>query len=325
MLSLFRRNLIPNLILLCALCIGVNFYFFLNKPISIESTFAFSDLYAFDLLSSNHLITLIVSIILIIVQAYLLNEIVIRHKFSRALSSIPAACFILITAIISLTQLNLNLIVANLFCILSINSLFKLYKKYQPVTTIYNSGFFLGLASIFYPPYLIFLPAWFLCLYSLRNLKLNEGIQLSTGFLTPGFFLIIYAYSQEKLNTLLPEKFELLPEFTWPEDIRIVILASMIAILAVALISFSNEIKKKKKFDSIKKIEFLYWMIFVSALSLLFRQAGTLSHLMIISLPLSILLGIMLENRKNIVLKELVFLSLVGVIIFFQYGNGLIS
>ena len=289
-----------------------------------ENHFSFLSLSTESIIKSP-LIQNFICIILMILQALLLNNIVTKHKFSRALSTIPAASLVVVFALTFFTGLNLNMIVANFFCLLSINSLFKLYKVFQPVTTIYNAGFFLCLASLFYPPYLVFLPVWFLCLYSLRNLKLKESLQLISGFLTPFFFLFIYHFNQDSLDKLSPENIVVFPQTAWPDDLRIIILASLLAVIIVTLVTYSNELKKKKKFDSIKKIEFLYWMLLASLFSLFFAQAGYLVHFVLVSIPLSILLGLMLENKKNGTFKETIFIAMLTLLFFFQYGYALMN
>lgn len=325
MLSLFRRNLIPNLILVCVLCIGLNVVFFFKESWNTNvDIFSLLDISGFNLLEISFLKN-ILAIVLICIQAFYVNDMVIKHKFSRALSSIPAATFILLMAIISFKNLDLNIITANLFCILAVNSLFKVYKKYQPVTTIFNAGLFLGIASLVHPPYMVFLPVWFMCLYSLRNLKIKESLQLIIGYFVGPFFLYLHSFYKGAQDSLLPQEFQYFPDMAWPEDIRIVVIASILLILLLTLVVYSNDLKKKKKFDAIKKIEFMYWMLFFSVISLIFKQSGNLIHLTMTSLPLSILLGMMLENKQNQMFKEMVFIILLGLIVFFQFGFDYIS
>ena len=74
-----------------------------------------------------------------------------------------------------------------------------------------------------------------------------------------------------------------------------------------------NSIKKKKKFDAIKKIELSYWALLLSIPSLFFIDKSKDHHLMIVAVPLSIILGLILESKDNKIIKEFVFIILLSI------------
>jgi len=95
----------------------------------------------------------------------------------------------------------------------------------------------------------------------------------------------------------------------------------VIAVFVILVLVFNqNALRKKKKFDAIKKIELNYWSLLVSFFSLLFISVPANEHLILISLPIGLLGGLILESKENSVVKEFVFLSFLGLYIFLVIG-----
>jgi len=177
---------------------------------------------------------------------------------------------------------------ANLFFILGMGSLFGIYKKHLPIATIFNSGLFIAIAALIYPPYIIFTLVLILGLLSLRNLEIREFLQMLSGVLTPIFLIGVYFFYKGELhlvsqhflgNMALPWKNAALDIFTWTKPLLVII-------TIVFLILFNSSNKKKKKFDAIKKIELCYWLLLLSLFSLFFKDGLTENHLIIVSVPI---------------------------------------
>ena len=310
MLGFFRRNLFVNLVLLLLFAIALQAYFFFNwsPPEFTYSLDIFGKAF-FPQLLSNHYVQTICTIILIIISAVLIGQHVIQNKLSRALSLIPAAVFVLFSSFVLEDRSFDSILVANLFLIISIGNLFQIYKKYQPISTIFNCGVFLGLACLMYLPYLIYLVVLIFGLISLRNINIKESFQLLIGFLTPFFFAGVILYAQGNLNALqsmFSDNFGV-PDFAFDDLESNIKLVGVVVTLLFAIL-FKGSLNKKKKFDAIKKIELCYWMLFLSLASIFFvDQIGT-RHLMILSFPISVLIGLLLERKEGSLAKEFVFL-----------------
>ena len=322
MLSLFRRNLLINFILLFLLAAVLHAYYFIF-PNEIESVWYPGVLDTkIKPLISNHTLLVVISLAFIYIQAIFVNNLVTRHKLSRTLSTIPAACFIVYAAMALEPQVFSTILIANLFFILALRNLFSLYKKYLPTGTLYNSGLYLGLAMLCYNPYGIYFIVFMIGLYSLRNLSLQESLQITFGFLTPIFFFWVYLFYNSDLTTFYDT---IIPSFSLPsiskglEPTLIFKVILSIVIILVQLV-LSAETRKKKKFESIKKIEICYWFLLFAIVSILFMPKPVTPHLLIISVPLTILLGIIMENNESRILKE--FLFILGLIGFFLIQLG---
>jgi len=276
----------------------------------------------FSELNANSLIRIAIALSLISIQGIFLNGLVTKHKFSRALSTIPGLTFILFSCFVLNPIILHPILIANLFLILALSSLFKLYKKFQPVGTIFNSGFYLGCAVLVYQPYLVYLVVLLTGLYALRNLNLREFLQMIFGFLLPFYLLQVVLWHQgtdQSVISVVTENFSI-PNFNFDlEDFSWLKLLITMLIIGYALLGY-NEVKKKKKFDAIKKIEIAYWMLLLSIPSLLFIPNLGISHLLILSVPIGLLVGLLLEAKKYVLVKEFSFLLFLAVHLAFLFG-----
>lgn len=252
---------------------------------------------------------LLYALALIYIQAIMVSEIVIQNRLSRQLSIIPAAVFCLFCFWALHNKVLDEVLLANFFLILSFRSLFDIYKKYKPIPTLFNAGFFLALAVLIYSPFIFFFIVCFFGLLSLRSLKVTEFLQLSFGFLCP-IFLTWVALFYKSGSDLLWDQLSLglsLPGFT-DMSIPSIIKMSILLLTLVFLVSQNSELLKKKTFDAIKKIELSYWGLFLTLISLFFVKDLSQSHLISLSIPLSILAGLYLEMREKKTIKEFAFL-----------------
>jgi len=274
-----------------------------------------------DLEGSSIYLKMITALIIILLQAYLINDLVIKHKLSRALSTIPAAVFILYSCWVLGAQLYHPILIANTFFILSLNSLFKIYKRHQPIATIFNSGFWLALACCFHTPYLIYVLILLLGLLSLRSIELREALQMLTGVLIPFFLLGIALFYLSKLS-LVSGAFSQSIGLPNLSDLTIASVAKPVLVLVFILISvfFNGEIKKKKKFDAIKKVELAYWIFFIALFTIIFGKTLNEAHLIMVSVPIALCYGLYLESKNNKILKEFFFVLAIGIHVIFLIG-----
>ena len=312
MLALFRRNLFVNYLFLLGFAV-VCLMPYLIKPDWLamhDFQMPYHEVFEWNLPWINTVYgQLFYALIFIYVQSIMVAEIVIQNRLSRQLSIIPAAVFCFFCFWALHNSVLDEVLLANFFLILCFRSLFDIYKKYKPISTLFNAGFFLALAVLVYSPLIFFFIICFFGLLSLRSLKLTEFLQLSFGFLCP-IFLAWVALFYKSNTALLWDQLSL--EFSFPNltdiDIPLIIKLTLLLLTLAFLVSQNSELLKKKTFDAIKKIELSYWGLLLSLVSLFFVKELSQSHLLSLSIPLSILAGLYLESRDKMTIKEFAFL-----------------
>jgi hypothetical protein len=310
-LLLFKRNHFSNYLALTLLVLAcvLPYVLFQDKLTLDNGTVLIHEVMPWSLpFIETPVPQVIYGFILIYIQALICSSLVIKNRMSRELSIIPSAVFILFSFLILFDKVYSQVLLANLFFCLSIRNLFALYKKHKPYGTIYNTGFFTGIAAILYCPYIVFLLFHILGIMSLRGLKVREVLQMLTGLLSPFFFLsVIYLYYDEALfhSSIISWSLDL-PSI----DLHNVLLLTKFGILLILcsfLFLIQPKLLKKKKFDVIKKIELSYWFFLFAVLSIFFTEKLSSEHLLIVSLPFSLLMGLHLEAKENVIVKSFVF------------------
>lgn len=316
LLGLFRRNLFLNLIFLFGFTIVLHGYYIWLGGEEIETNWSFELLEKFfGFISANMYIKILASVILITLQAILVNDLVIKHKLSRALSTIPGAMFVILSATILISEIFHPILLANLFFILSIRSLYQIYKKHLPMVIIFNSGLFMALAALIYPPYIIFMLVLVLGLLSLRNMELRESLQMVAGILAPFYLFGVYLFFVGGLPIMWQHFSSNMgnPWTNWTWDIQSIAKPALFVILILTVIAFNDSLKKKKKFDAIKKIELCNWMLLLAVFTIFFMKDLGEYHLLIVSAPLAVLSGMIMEAKQNSIVKEFLFLILIAI------------
>ena len=158
-------------------------------------------------------------------------------------------------------------------------------------------------------------------LYNLRNFDLKEFLQLLFGLLSCLFLVGVYAYSFELLDVykfIFTENYSL-PNFDFSNPI-LLIKPGLCILTIVVLIGLQNVLRKKKKFDSIRKIELTYAMFLLGLISIFFIDGISEQHLIVVSFPISVIGGMVLERKEYTYVKEFIFLLLIGLYLAMTFG-----
>ncbi len=117
--------------------------------------------------------------------ALLVNIIFNRHEYASRENYFPSLVYFLFCAS-DLSNFYLNpLILANFFALLGIRRLLAVYRLSSPTFMMFDSGVFLALAVLIFPPFIILLPLLWVGLFRLRSFDLREWLLPMAGFLTP--------------------------------------------------------------------------------------------------------------------------------------------
>lgn len=313
MLTLFRRNLFINIAFLLIFGIGLTIYG-LFKPTELQFSLPFDDKFEWTL---NTNIAYLFNFLLLFVQAILVSRLVISHKLSRELSLIPGAVFLIFSVTILDPYVFHHILIANLFFLFCLNNLFDIYKKYKPISTIFNAGFFLGIATSLYFPYAIFLITHLIGLNNLRSLKLRESLQLVFGFVGALFLIGVAFFHFDLFDWYLDIPALSIPSIDFNNWMSFHKLGLFFLSLLV-LIGYAHNVRKKKKYDAIRKLELTYALLFLSIFSIFLVDDISYQHLLLTSIPISILGGIIFELKEKVYIKEFVFLALIGFYILVQ-------
>jgi len=267
------------------------------------------------LLDGVPLIQPVAAIILIVVQAVVLNNLINKNQLIVFRTFVPSLIYIvLMSSIPELLHFNPGLI-GNLLFILMLDRLFSTYRDDNSNSKIFDAGLYLGLASTVQFSFLMLLIFGWLSLVILRPFAWRDMTILTIGALVPYSFIATYYYAFRDLQSLIPH-FVLFDSLDAYQHLYIPIHYSplLIALGGLILIAFKpvflewriGVVKVKKRMSA---------LALFSGLAVLFTVLD-LGFYIALAIPLSVYLSIYFINTQKKLLAEVLFLLLIISIVY---------
>lgn len=262
--------------------------------------------------------------VLLLVQAFYINTIVNRYKVNKEPSFIPAICFIALHFIYTDIDCCSPVMVANTFLIWSLHSLWASYDKNAYLGAIFNAGFGVAMAALFYHGHLVFFPWVVIALLMIRSFDLQEFILILAGFFIPFFLLGTYHFLGDNLSNWISTELginyfnsKIHISFNSIFYIAIFVLLSCFGLA----ISNLNGLYFKTTSREKKYINISFLMMLMACFSFLFQHNIYSYHLLIFLIPSAVLLSITLQSYKSALASELVHLILFMICMGIQYQS----
>jgi len=310
-LELFRNNQFINSVLLVPYIILVNFTaLFVPVEVDITGLTPLGKMILPWLVQTE--VSTIAGVVLIFIQAVLLNKIVGNHKMSKETTALPGLMYILWMAIISKGVILSALVIANTFLIAGIYFLYDTTRVKSYIHLIFNSGFYLGLAGLTYTPYTLMIVLGIIGFYHIKQIKFIELIQFVGGTLSALFIGLLYVYAQTgKWN--LSQQFALPMAHSWnifdqEKWMPAIVLVNLLTLIFLSIFCYQF-IMEKKNIISRKKNDVIYYMYAAMVISL-FVFGFNFSRLICYAIPAGIFSGILIADLKSRLAGEIAHLWL---------------
>lgn len=286
-------------------------------------------LFAFlDKLTDGHpFLQVLFSLILVLLTAFLIQQISSRFSLVKVRTKLPIAIYIIITGGIASMHTLHPVYFAAIFTLIAIHSLFSIFNNPNPQLDIFNAGLFLAIGTLFYFNLIIILPAFLIAVSSLRRERtLSEYIILIIGFIIPVLFAITFVFFTDQLNdSILNIQKNILTlvshlKTNYP-------LQGYLALLI--FFTILGSVKMMQQYDSkkvsIRKYYLVLFIIFIfSMISFVFVPATSQEMLVIAAIPLTYLITNLFTSIDSGFWRELLVILLLGAAIFMQFANRLI-
>ncbi len=269
--------------------------FFLQQDIlTSKGTFLF-DLLTQYLPAPGSVSNYVIAAAMALLQAVMLNVMVSKYRLTEEITLFPGVFYLLLMGFNPAFWIVNPLLIANFFVLFAIIELVATYKEYSSAGRIYNVGFFIGLGSLCYFSYIVFLIFAWIGIGIVRAIQWRERVTLILGFLSPYFLVGTYQYWNDNLS-LFWEKgilgnFQFLSFGTF-NGFGELVTAGLIAFFVVVGIFSYKLYTYKKKIKIQKIIDLLYWVLAISALSILFQVQINVQHFQILLPILAIFVSI---------------------------------
>lgn len=258
----------------------------------------------------------VLSGILCFLQALIINGIINENKMTAKKNYLGGLIFIIFASFFKQSLILSPVSIALTLILLAVSKMFELVRREKPYTQIYDIGFLIAAASLFYFPSVLFIVVAYIGLSSLRAFSGREWMATFLGFATPCFLAFtFYYYTDQRPQDFLPHlKISQLQfnRFDW---------AQMGALLLCAVASFLllpgflySSLIQVRKFTTILVISFA-----VSLIAFFLQQQPNLAHWVLLSLPIAIIMAMVLFQIKSKVVSEVIHLMLLLLVLTGQY------
>jgi len=246
-----------------------------------------------------------ITIVLLFVHGTILNGLNLTHRFIDEVNLYPGLFYVLIACLLPEFLYLSPLHMANTFYLLALVDLMAIYNRPRSAGYIFNAGLWIGIGSLFYFSWFIFVLLAFIALRILRAFDLRERLMVLAGVLVPYILAALSFFWVDQLELFFDRQFGLpFDQFDFRSSgeapfITYLKLALFTTLLLIVLFSH-NRYLTKKTMQVQKKINLLFWGMVCAGLTLLFQPAIQLDHLLMLAPPLGLLLAINFTGlRRN--------------------------
>lgn len=323
MLSFFRTNrfinsllLLPYVVIVRILAVPGGF------PEDTHSRGILSEWLAGEVIQSS-LTTVIVGIALVYIQALQLNRVMIQNRMTQELTLFAGMVYVLLVSYFPGYNGLSSLLIANTFILIAMESLFSTHKKTGSAGRIFDSGFWLSIASLFYFGYIGLFLYGIVGLSALRTLKSREWFQYVIGYTTPllivGMMDFILHHNLTGFAAHFGDNIGAF-DFTF-KGMRTWAHAGFFGtLLLISLFNFGG-FKQRKNIHTQKKVDLVMWLLFFGFIVILLQTDIGVMDWLVLAIPLACFMGMILTQATQIVVLEVIhFLFFAGTIALQLWG-----
>ena len=260
------------------------------------------------------------AIVLLFIQAMLINYIVNKNKLFAKQHYLSGMCFLLFISFY-ITKLELSpALLSSTLILWILYKLCSLQNMQNPKTDIFNISVVLGLTTLIYTPTLLFILVIFFALIITRPFKFPEWVMVFVGILVPYYFIWSFLFINGiKNSSLLPVVDLAIPviQFTkWEVSIN-----SLIGLLLLIGFVYTFQNSRKLLFQSRNNWTIIYFYLFIAILSPFLNNNSSIGDFIFILSPICTIGAAFFFYPKKNRIPRLVHLLLLALSIYLSYVN----
>jgi len=255
--------------------------------------------------------------ILLFAQALLFNKVINTHNLLGKPSFLSGLLYIVCTSFADTLGGLSPVLLVNFVLIWLLNQFLSSYRKPDARDLIFDMGLLIGLGTILYAPFILFLLIVWVGLLIFRSFNWREWAMAVLGIATVAFFLAFYYYWNGQLSNWFSY-------WQLSRTANPISKLPALVLMVVALIGILGLIQLRANFfRSIvhirKSFQLLSALFGVVILSSVLAYGIQLNHYVLATVPLSVLLAYYFMHASKAWIYESLFIVLVGSILYFQW------
>lgn len=323
MLQLFRSNQFFTVFLILIYAFLLRWHLFIEPAGLPKENIGVASSWVYAWLAEKTTAQSILAILLLTLQAVLLNYLFNSYRMNKDNTFIPAVAYLLVSsASVEFASLS-PVLMANTFLLIAWIELFDAHRKIELSNTIFNIGFFIGIAGLFYFSMLYYFLVAIIGLSILRTFSWRETLVLLIGVIVPFFLVGVYYFWIDKLNIYWTKYIILnFNIFNWKisfKDYYALISLTIIGFLFVWTLLNTGSLLRKASVLTGKYVSILLIGVFLLAVSFLCQYSLFLNHFLMIAPSLAIFFAMQLLTTESKVSAEFLHLVTLMTMLALQY------
>ena len=260
------------------------------------------------------------ALICIILQAFWLVRLNSKYWLIQERTYLPAILYVVLTSSCPFLFRLHPILLGNFFFIWTLDLMFSSFKKKRAISNFFNASLTLALASMFYAPFVYFLPFILFGLVVLRPFRWREWLSVFIGFLTPYFLYVGFSFIiNDHWNGFFDNLFNEGNNFANGIELTLPYYIYFAFILFLTLISaFYLLIIKYVKISTRRYFEVLFTIvIFTLALFFLLKTASY-ELLILFAIAFSFIFTNYIISLRSKLWGNALFLIFIGILIYIQ-------
>ena len=283
--------------------------------------------FIYEILHGSPGIAAILGFILTLLSAFLLNRLLTQNEIVQKNSTLSALIFIALMSYFPFLLTLHQLSIAIFILLMILERLYQSYTKSESIELTYVAGFLIGIASLFYLPFILFFLFLLIAFIIFRNIDWHEWVGSFIGMVTPFIFLTVYYFWLDELMIKVNEYLRFFMISFNPAPFRepaFLILSGIVMVLLIFGLITSLSKLSEKTIEIRKKTILLIWLVPVMILSIFFSASLLKYQLLISFITLSGLLSAYLLKIRKTFWPELIFAGLLVVLLLNNLLSGLL-
>ncbi len=319
------RNLSPlNLFLLAAFAVLIRLGYFGRLPdtlfLDFEEPFA-RFLVPVELSNAlSPLANVSIALVLVFIQSLIFNRVINRHNLVGKSTYLPALMFLTTSALLTNFLFLSPALVCNFLLIWMMDKFLDVYRQDEARSVMFDLGMLIALGSLFYFPFIAFLPLLWISLLIFRPWNWREWVAGLMGFITIYFFLAVYYYWYDQLEDFPYIFSPLVKQF--PTRISINILDYLVLIPALMVLILAVIQLRQTFFRSFvqvrKAYQFLLFMLLLAMASYYLKAHFSTYHFILCIPALSVFMAYYFFNATKKWVYETLYFLLLAMIVYSQ-------
>ena len=278
-----------------------------------------------EFMRSNSKYFIWISFIFTVLSAVAINQILKEYDLVNINNTTGLSLFVLFASVIPLfTSVNFYVLL-NLILILFIQGVLKLSLIENPVSVVFNSSFFLGIASLFFSPLIFLIIIIWIALIMNMHTDIRNIIISIVGLLLPYLFVFTWFFWND---TLIENWNQIIVQLSnyhlniqnWKLNVfDIVLLLFPIMLIIFSILKVINKLGEKSNYTRRNTLVIMYFLGLLTIIIILF-SGGPLA-LLLLAIPVTIIVSIALNTVERFKRLNIIFIIFIFLIILYHYTN----